>query len=324
MGFMASRALLSAVELGIFTGLGRTGPQTLSELESSFGLHHRSSADFLDFLVSIALLNREGNGPAARYSNSVNASVFLDKASPGYMGGILVMCAERLYASWNGLTDSLKTGQRKSEGSTDDDLFKALYADKARLRVFLEAMSGIQKGNFLALVEIFDFAGKVVVDVGGCEGQFTRTVAHRHPTCTAINYDLPEVCEIASEKLAGIPNAKVVSGDFFKDDAFPKADIVVMGNILHDWDETTKRMLFRKAFQALPAGGAFIAIESIIDDDRRVHTQGLLMSLNMLIETSGGFDYTFAQFQTWGREAGFTRFEKHALAGPMSAVIAFK
>src|SRR5262249_59682382 len=94
------------------------------------------------------------------------------------------------------------------------------------------------------------------------------------------------------------------AGDFFTD-PLPPADVLVMGHILHDWNLDEKRLLLRKAYDALPKGGALIVYDAIIDDGRRSNTFGLLMSLNMLIETPGGFDYTGADCRAWMRQAGF-------------------
>jgi hypothetical protein len=116
---------------------------------------------------------------------------------------------------------------------------------------------------------------------------------------------------------------KFVPGDFFKDD-LPKADVVLMGHILHDWDLPTKKMLIAKAFDAIPTGGALIVYEAIIDDDRSKNAFGLMMSLNMLIETPGGFDYTGADCSEWMREAGFSRIQIEPLVGPDSMVIGIK
>ena len=107
-------------------------------------------------------------------------------------------------------------------------------------------------------------------------------------------------------------------------DAFPQADIITMGNILHDWDEEKKLILMKKAYEALPEGGAFVAIEGIIDDERKQNAFGMMMSLNMLIETGTGFDYTFADFNKWAKIAGFKTTSLLALAGPSSAAIAYK
>ena len=116
---------------------------------------------------------------------------------------------------------------------------------------------------------------------------------------------------------------KILSGDFFKDE-FPKADVITMGNILHDWGTEDKKMLLQKSYDALPAGGALIVIENIIDDNRSVNAFGLLMSLNMLIETSKGYDFSKADFEVWVGEIGFKDISIIRLTGPASAIIAIK
>jgi uncharacterized membrane-anchored protein len=113
------------------------------------------------------------------------------------------------------------------------------------------------------------------------------------------------------------------AGDFFKD-PLPKADVITMGMILHDWNLEKKMHLIRAAYDALPPGGALVAIEALIDDARRENVFGLLMSLNMLIEFGDAFDFSGADFRKWCAEAGFTRFEVIHLAGPASAAVAYK
>jgi O-methyltransferase domain len=97
-----------------------------------------------------------------------------------------------------------------------------------------------------------------------------------------------------------------------------------MGHILHDWDRDQKRTLLQKAYDALPGGGALIVYEAIIDDERRSNAFGLLMSLNMLIETPGGFDYTGADCQAWMKETGFRDTYVEHLVGPDSMVVGLK
>ena len=112
-------------------------------------------------------------------------------------------------------------------------------------------------------------------------------------------------------------------GSFFTD-PLPKADVVLMGHILHDWDLSEKKMLVVKAYEALPKGGALVVYESIIDNDRSKNAFGLMMSLNMLIETTGGFDYTGADCEGWMKEAGFSSTRTEPLVGPDSMVVGIK
>lgn len=322
LGFWNSKALLSAVELGVFTVLAE-GPADIATLTRRLGLHERSVRDFLDALVALSLLEREDGV----YRNTPETDLFLDRAKPSYVGAILEMANARLFASWNALTEALKTGQRQSEEKGEEDFFAALYADPERLRGFLTAMSGISAGPAQAIAEKFPWKGyKSFVDVGAAQGMVPVTLARAHPHLTGGGFDLAPVKPIFEEFVACNSLAdrlKFHAGDFFADD-LPKADVIVMGHILHDWDLAQKRVLLAKAYDALPKGGAVIVYDAIIDDARRENAFGLLMSLNMLIETPGGFDYTGADCQGWMRDAGFSQTRVEPLLGPDSMVIGVK
>jgi hypothetical protein len=327
MGFWASKTLLSAVELELFTQLsGRA--LTAPEIAERLHLHPRGRDDFLDALVSLGLLDREGDGHDALYSNTPDTATFLDKNSPAYLGGVLEMAGARLYGFWGSLSEALQTGQPQSEiKSGAQGFFEGVYSDPAQLEVFLDAMHGFQIGAFSALCSTVDLSGQTsFCDIGGANGGLSAMVASANPHLTGITFDLPPVAPVAAKALAAHGVADRVTtaqGDFFVD-SFPSADVYFMGNILHDWDEEQKLVLISKAFESLPAGGLLVAIENVIDDDRRANTFGLLMSLNMLIELPGGFDYTGAQFDRWCRTAGFDRTEVRHLVGPTSAAIAYK
>jgi hypothetical protein len=325
--FWPSKVLLSAIGLQLFTVLGKKA-MTAEELGHALKLSRRAWFDFFDALVALKFLDREGDGPSARYKNTAAGALFLDKSSPAYLGGIGELMESRLYRSWDNLRVALETGKPQNTLTEDGkSVFTAMYADPARLEEFLRAMSGIQAGNFMALAEKFDWGRyKTLTDVGGALALLSRIVGARHKHLAFSTFDLPVVAPHAQKHVdeAGMGDRiKVVSGDFFKDD-LPKADVVTMGNILHDWNVDGKKMLIRKAYAALPSGGAFIAIENVIDDARRENAFGLMMSLNMLIEFGEAFDYTGADFRGWCSEAGFKRFEFIALAGPTSAAVAYK
>ncbi|MEP7049613.1 MAG: methyltransferase [Pseudomonadota bacterium] len=328
MGFWASKTLLSAVELELFTVLAR-GPLSAQGLAETLKLHARAVPDFPDTLVALRLLKREGTGPTALYSNTPEGALFLDKKSPAYIGGILEMANSRLYRFWGDLTPALQTGSAQNETKNGgDSMFGMLYSDPERLEQFMSAMSGVSAGPFQVLAQKFDFSKyKTVCDVGGATGQLACFLAAAHSHLECVSFDLPPVEPIAQRRIdaAGLSRrVKTAAGDFFVN-ALPKADVITMGMILHDWNLDNKKQLIRKAYDALPPGGAFIAIETLIDDERRENVFGLCMSLNMLIEFGKeAFDYTFADFAGWCKEAGFSRCEVLPLAGPQSAAIAYK
>ncbi len=326
-GFFASKTLLSAVELDLFTFLDGA-PRRRAEIEAALGLHPRASRDFLDALVALGLLAREGEGDAAAYANTRDTATFLSARSPAYVGGLHRMANQRLYPSWAGLTESLRTGLPRNElAATGRSPFDAIYADPAGLEGFLRAMAGVSLGPSMAFAEKFDFSGyRSLVDAGGATGVLSIAVARRHPHVRATTVDLPAVEPIARRAIeeAGVADrVSAASCDFFRE-PLPKADVVVMGQILHDWGLDEKKRLVRAAYDALPPGGAFVAIDSILDDARRENAFGLLMSLNMLLETPAGFDYSGADFAAWCHEIGFSSVRILPLAGPMSAGIAIK
>jgi hypothetical protein len=326
-GFWASKTLLTAVELELFTQLG-SGSMTGTEIGERLGLRSRAVYDFLDTLLALGFLERDGDGPEARYRNTVDTATFLDKTSPTYIGGILEMFNARLFGFWNGLTDALRTGEPQNEiKSTGKPVFDELYADPARLEQFMQAMSGISLGNFHALAERFDFSKySTVCDIGGATGQLSIILANRHSHLRCTSFDLPVVAPIADRSIAaaGLTGRVATAAGDFMVDPLPSADVITMGMILHDWNLDRKKHLIRAAYDALPEGGAFIAIENFIDDARRENAFALMMSLNMLIEFGDAFDFTGAEFADWCREAGFRQVEVVPLAGPASAGIAYR
>ena len=326
-GFWSSKVLLTAVEFGLFTTLGDRR-LTGAELGAELGLHPRGIADFFDALVAMQFLGREGDGPTARYHNTPAARLFLDKTSPRYVGGILEMLNVRLFKFWHDLPDALRTGRPQNEiKHGQKGMFEELYAELPRLEQFMGAMTGLSRINFEAFAAKFDFSKFTsLCDVGGATGLLSTEVAKRHPHLKCTSFDLPPVAPIARKHIAAAGLAERVftaSGDFFKD-PLPKADVITMGMILHDWNLEKKKHLIRAAYDALPEGGALVTIEALIDDARRENVFGLLMSLNMLIEFGDAFDYSGADFRQWCSEAGFQRFEVIHLAGPSSAAIAYK
>lgn len=322
-GFWGSKTLLSAIELGVFSVLA-SGPASEQDLRTRLGLHERSCRDFLDALVALGMLERGPEG----YRNTPASDLFLDRAKPSYVGGILEMANARLYGFWGSLTEALRTGELQNEAKGGgEDLFTALYADPDRLRGFLQAMTGISVGAALAIAEKFPWDRyQTFCDVGAAQGAVPAHVALRHPHLSGTGFDLPEVGPIFEDFVASFglqDRVRFAPGDFFAD-PLPSADVLVMGHILHDWGMEDKRKLLAKAHEALPDGGALIVYEAIIDDDRRENAFGLLMSLNMLIETHEGFDYTGADCCGWMAEAGFRDPYVEHLVGPDSMVVAFK
>lgn len=322
VGFWASKALLSAIEMGVFTELA-SGPMEFLQLSGRLGLHPRSARDYLDTLVALGFLNRVDG----HYSNTRETDFFLDKNKPSYIS--LEMLNARLFGFWNHLTEALRTGRQQNEAKLDSSMspFSAIYADPARLKVFLTAMSGLSRSANLAIAKKAPWSKySTYADVGTAQGDLAIQIALANPHLNGIGFDLPDVAPVFEEyaEANGVSDrVRFQPGDFLSQ-PLPNVDVITMGHILHDWDLDTKKMLVGKAYEAIRPGGALVVYDSIIDDDRSKNVFGLLMSLNMLIETPGGFDYTGADCIGWMKEAGFRDAYVEHLAGPDSMVVGFK
>jgi len=330
MGFMASKVLLVAVKLQLFTLLS-AGSLSGKQIKENLGLQttDRHVYDWLDALVSLGFLQRDGLGDQGLYCNAPDTDLFLDRNKPSYIGGILEMSNTRLYPFWGNLEDGLKTGlrQNESKSGTNMDFFADLYKSPEKLKEFVDAMSGIQFGNFVALSTQFNFSRyNTLADIGGADGFLSIQIAQKHPKIQCTTFDFPAVEPLANARISRFnlqDRIRAVAGDFLKD-PIPSADVITMGNILHGMVEDTKQEIVQKVYDAVSEGGAFIAIENVIDNDRRKNTFGMLMSLTMLLENEEAFDYTFDDFERWTKKAGFKRTELMPLTGPASAAIAYK
>jgi hypothetical protein len=331
MGFWASKVLLSAVKLRLFTVLAThalKGSQIRDILKLQTSQRH--VYDWLDALVSLGFLKRDGLLDEALYHNTPDTNYFLDQNKMSYLGGILEMSNNRLYGFWGNLEEGLQTGlpQNETKGlDNSESLFSELYNDTARLQEFMDAMSGIQMANFMTLASKFNFSSySTMADIGGADASLSIQVCRRHPDIACTSFDLPQVAAIAARKISqyNLDNRiEVLVGDFMAD-PLPEAKVITMGNILHGLNEENKQFLIHKVYKTLPKNGVMIAIENVIDNERRHNTFGLLMSLNMLIENGDGFDYTQQDFECWAANAGFKKVEYMPLTGPTSALLAYK
>jgi hypothetical protein len=309
----------------VFTALAKKA-EDLETLRGRLGLHPRSARDFLDALTALGFLCRVDG----KYANSPAADLYLDKHKPGYIGGMLRMANHRLYGHWNHLTEALRTGKLQNEAKDRDGVaspFESLYADPARLKEFLAAMTGISRSANLAIGQKIPWSRyRTFADVGTAQGDLAVQIALANSHLSGMGFDLAEVGPIFEEYVEqhGL-NGRVrfVAGNFFED-PLPQTDVITMGHILHDWNLDEKKMLVRKAYDAIAPGGALVVYDAVIDDDRSRNAFGLLMSLNMLIETPGGFDYTGADCRDWMKEAGFRETHVEHLVGPDSMVVGIK
>ncbi len=320
--FWASKVLQTAVELDIFTALEQ---QSLSakQLCDIKKLHPRAVEDFLDALVAMKLLNKQ----AGNYETTDEASHFLVKGKASYIGGVIILASQRGYALWQHLPALIKTGEPQSEVKDGGDFFKELYSDPTRLKQFIVGMSGLSQEPIDSLVKVFDWAShETFCDLGTAQGALPAALVNTYPSLIGYGFDLPPVAPIFNDYIAehdAVDKVKFIGGNFFTDE-LPNVDVMIYGHILHGWNAQARVALLEKAYGSLNHGGAVIVYDAMIDDERSVNLHGLLMSLNLRIETKEGHDYTGKECKEWFNAAGFSRIEQKPLTPTVSMVCGYK
>lgn len=319
--FRGAKALMSAVELGVFSALA-TGPLGLEAIRTRIGIDTRGARDFLDSLVALGLLSRDAGG---RYSNTSAADQFLVTGSATYIGAWFDHFRTHEYPQWQGLTKALQTGKAQFAGSAAD-LYEVLYGQEKGVEAFARAMSGATVLIARQLAAVFPWRRyRTLLDIGTAEGCLPVQIALNHPHIVGGGLDLPSLQApfekyVRGHGLSG--RLQFHSGDFLSEH-LPSADVLIFGRVLHNWDLPTKRVLLAKAHEAVAPGGALIVYERFIDDDRHSSAAGLLASLNMLVMTSGGFEISAAECSGLMREAGFDDLQTNTLGGSQRMVIGF-
>jgi len=320
--YRACRTLLSAIELGVFTVLA-AGPLDRDTLSQRIGINSRGARDFFDALVALHMLVRD---QAGRYANSAETDLYLDRNKPTYVGGAFESAIARIYVDWGSLTAALRTGKPQTHLSMVTK-FGELYADESLRDAFMNTMTTRTRPVATALATRFPWAQRgSLIDIGGAQGCLPVEIAKVHRHIGGGVFDLPPLQPSFDQfvKAHGLTDRlRFYPGDFFQD-PLPSADVLVLGRVLHNWDLATKTMLLRKAYEALPTGGALIVYEQLIDDERCAQTDGLLASLQMLLSSPGGFNFTGADCVGWMREACFREIRIEPLTADQSMVVGIK
>jgi O-methyltransferase domain/Dimerisation domain len=320
--YRGAKALLSAVELGVFRTLAKQSLDA-EALAFEIGIAKRGARDFFDALVALDLLRRDETGC---YSNTPETELYLDPGKPTYSGGELEFINATLYERWNALTTALRIGGSPNKASSAGH-YSDRYAKPAAVEAFARAMTAATLPVASAIAAKFAWSRyQTFLDIGSAEGCLPVAVARVHSNVAGGGFDLPPVKPVFDRYVAAhnLSDRLVFhSGDFFQD-AMPKADVLVIGRVLHNWDLEAKKILLRKAYEALPVGGALIVYERLIDDERRSNARALLSSLNMLLMTAGGFEFSGAECGSWMQDVGFRDVYVEPLVSEHSMIVGRK
>ncbi|RFS45643.1 methyltransferase [Micromonospora craniellae] len=305
VGFWASKALAAAVDLDVFTHLSASGGATVEDASRDLKMEPRPAELLLTACASVGLLTKAGG----RYHNSALAEEYLVRNKLQYIGDFVRFMDQREYPAWMRLTDALRTNR---PATWDPDSRNNAYdvEDPQLAEEFHAAMYSLSASSGTALAGAYDFSGvNRILDVGGGTGVYDIVLCRAYPNLAATVYDLPVVSALAERQIARMgltDRIDVVPGSFLVDEDLPSGhDAALLAGVLHNWDPRTCKEIVRKVFRALEPGGAVLVSELFVNDEKTGPAPAALMSLNMLVETEGGQNYSLGEVTAWLTEAGF-------------------
>ncbi|MFI5782589.1 methyltransferase [Nocardia sp. NPDC051570] len=323
LAYCGSKALMSAVEIDLFSILAGSGGMTEAELRRELSLHPRLSRHFLEVLVELDLLAKEGD----RYRNSPVSELYLDRAKPTFVGGFAETTNDTFYPAWGKLTTALRTGQAQAPIPPDDSdhLFRVnVHTQADRVRRFMTAMDSHstamarELARLLPWDEFTSFA-----DIGGCRGNLAAHLVLAQPHLKGVCFDRAQSEPFFDEHVAALGTVGRVTfqaGDFFADD-LPKVDVLVFGHVLHDWSPENRLILMERAHRALNPGGMVVVYDRMIDGSP-LDLHRLFYSLTFMLASGGGSEYSVDQLSQWLAEAGFHSPQSYRVLDDHTVVVA--
>ena len=298
--YMESRILLTAVRLGLFAVIGRSGPAAAAEVADASGTDPRACGMLLDALCALDLLEKRDG----RYLVPPDRTEFLVPGGAHYVGDILGH-HERLWARWSRLTEVVTSGR-----PVPRDEQPGFREDEGARRDFILGMANIGAAGARELVLALDPRGPLtLLDLGGGPGTYALAFAEHDPDLRAVVFDLPEVVPIAEERIAARGLAHRVStaaGDYLVDELPGGNDLVLVSNIIHSLGDDEVKALFRRAHRALKPGGRLMLKDFYVEEDRTAPLWPAVFSVNMLVGTERGRSYSEGEVRGWLADEGFT------------------
>ena len=322
-GFRASKAVFTAVSLGVFDQLHQS-PATCDELAHNLNCNADALERILGVCTGLNLLQRDRE----RYHNLPAATRFLRIESPETLSGYILYSDRVSFRLWRHLEDAVREGSHRwqQEFGFTEGIFDHLFATEKDKQTFLAGMNGHGLLSSPAAVAAFDLGRfRQMVDLGGATGHLVIAACRRYPALRAKVFDLPTVIPITSSYVeqAGLQERiGIQSGDFFTD-PLPAADLYSIGRILHDWSEDKVRFLLQKICGHLPSGGGLLICERLLNEERDGPVSAYLQSLNMLLCTEGK-ERSPSEYESLTRSAGFSSFEFRRTGQPVDVMLAVK
>jgi len=299
-GYAAPLILEAAVNWRVFDLLDQ-GPQTVGELAAQSGTSERGLTAILNALVGLEFLTRRGE----RYALTPESAAFLVSTKPAYHGAFFRHMARQVLPHWLQLTESVRTG-RPVVAANDEGEGQKFFAE------FVEGLFPVSYKAAQVLGEHLGIpkaaAPLSVLDLAAGSGVWGIALAHQSPHVTIHAVDWPAVLEVTrtvAQRHGVGSRLRLVAGDLLEADFGAGHQVAILGHILHSEGRERSRQLLRKTFAALAPGGTIVISEFLPNDDRTGPPTPLFFAVNMLLHTTAGDAFTFAEIAEWLREAGF-------------------
>jgi hypothetical protein len=321
IAYQRTEALGAAIELDLFSHIG-AGRQTAAELAEACQAAPRGIRILADYLTILGFLHKHGD----RYEFTADARVFLDQASPAYLGGAVgFLLTSELKECFCQLTAAVRRG-----GTAVSEDGRVSH-DNPIWVVFARAMAPLMQMPARLLADLVGGDREQplrVLDVAAGHGLFGITIADRYPQAHVTALDWPNVLELAAENARGAGVAEryaSLPGSAFDVPWGGPYDVVLLTNFLHHLDVSTCEQLAARAHAALAPDGRALTLDFIPEPGRITPPATAGFALVMLATTARGDAYTFAEYDAVFARSGYTRSAFHTLPPTMQqAVVSYK
>ncbi|XP_028935657.1 acetylserotonin O-methyltransferase isoform X1 [Ornithorhynchus anatinus] len=328
-GFLVSKVMFTACELGVFDLLEGSGRPLGSEaIADRLAASRRGMELLLDTCVGLKLLHRETDDGKALYHNTALATLYLTQSGPKSQYHMLLYYSKTTYVCWNYLTEAVREGKNqylRAFGKSSQELFEAIYRSEEELLTFMSGLNEMWRICGEDVIASFDLAPfPLICDLGGGSGSLARECVSQYPNCSVTIFDLPEAVQVAKRHFGLLEEQRISfqAGDFFKE-SIPEADLYILARVLHDWGDEKCLQLLSKIREAGKPGCGLLVVETILDEDKTGPLVAQLYSVNMLVQTEGR-ERTTAEYRELLAAAGFSRIQVKRTGNPYDAILGRK